>query len=48
MKPVHEEQLSCFAGESKEYLIKSCKKNTNLFVTNEEWPETPEEELKYL
>ena len=32
---------------SKRTLIKSCKKKTNLFVTNEEWPDASEEELKY-
>ena len=38
-KLVEEKQLqeteTCYACRSKEHLIKSCKKNTNLFVTNE-------------
>ena len=50
-KPVEEKQLqetkTCYACGSKEHLIKTCKKNTNLFVTNEEWPDISEEELKY-
>ena len=50
-KPVEEKQLqetkTCYACGSKEHLIKSCKKNTNLFVTNKEWPDISEEELKY-
>ena len=45
-KPVEEKQLqetkTCYACGSKEHLIKTCKKNTNLFVTNEEWPDTSE------
>ena len=39
-KPVEEKQLlemkTCYACGSREHLIKSCKKNTNLFVTNKE------------
>ena len=38
------ERLAC---GSKEHLIKSCKKNINLFVTNEECPEISKEEFKY-
>ena len=40
MKPVEEKQLqetkSFYACGSKEHLIKSCRKITNLFATNEE------------
>ena len=43
----HQETKTCYACGSKEHLIKTCKKNTNLFVTNEEWPDISEEELKY-
>ena len=32
---------------NREHLIKWCKKNTSLFVTNQEWPEIAQEELKY-
>ena len=50
-KPVEEKQLqqtkTCNACGSKEHLIETCKKNTNLFVTNEEWRDLSEEELKY-
>ena len=50
-KPVEKKQLqetkTCYACGSKENLIKSCKKNTNLFVTNKEWPDISDEELKY-
>ena len=50
-KSVEEKRLqetnTCCACGSKEHLIKSCKKNTNLFVTNEEWSDISEEELKY-
>ena len=50
-KPVEEKKLqetkTCYAYGSEEDLIKSCKNNTNLFVTNEEWLEILEEELKY-
>ena len=50
-KPVegkqHQETKTCYVCGSKEHLIKSCKKNTNLFFTNEEWPDISEEELKY-
>ena len=50
-KLVEEKQLqetkTCYACGSKEHLIKSCKKNTNLFFTNEEWPDISKEELKY-
>ena len=39
-KLVEEKQLqetkTCYACGSREHLIKSCKKNTNLFVTNKE------------
>ena len=42
-----QETKTCYACGSKEHLIKTCKKNTNLFVTNEEWPDISEEELKY-
>ena len=39
-KPVEEKQLqetkTCYACGSKKHLMKSCKKNTNLFATNEE------------
>ena len=49
--PVGEKQLqetkTCQACGSKEHLIKSCKKSANLLVTNEEWPDISEEELKY-
>ena len=49
-KTVEEKQLqekkTCYACGSKEHLIKSCKKKTNLFVTNEEWSDISEEELK--
>ena len=43
----HQETKTCYVCGSKEHLIKSCKKNTNLFVTNEEWPDISEEELKF-
>ena len=50
-KPAEEKQIqetkTCYACGSKEHLIESCKKNTNLFATNEEWPDIPEQELKY-
>ena len=50
-KPVEEKQLqetkTCYACGSKEHLIKTCKKNTNPFVTNEEWLDISEEELEY-
>ena len=50
-KPVEQKQLqetkTCYVCGSKEHLTKSCKKSTNLFVTNEEWPDISEEELKY-
>ena len=50
-KLVEERQLqetkTCYVCVSKEHLINACKKNTNLFVTNEEWPKISEEELKY-
>ena len=48
-KPVEEKQQTktCSACGSKEHLIKTCKKNTNLIATNEEWPYISEEELKY-
>ena len=50
-KTVEEKQLqetkTWYSYESKKHLMKSCKKNTNLFVTNEEWPDISEEELKY-
>ena len=42
-----QETKTCYAWGSKKHLIKLCKKNTNLFVTNEEWPDISEEELKY-
>ena len=42
-----QETKTCYACGSKDHLIKSCKMNTNLFVTNEEWPDISEEELKY-
>ena len=49
-KPVGEKQLqetkTCYTCGSKEHLIKSCKKNTNLFATNK-WPDISEEKLKY-
>ena len=32
---------------SNKIIQKEHKKNTNLFVTNEEWPDISEEELKY-
>ena len=39
-KPVEEKQLletkTCYACGSRQHLIKLCKKNTNLFVTNKE------------
>ena len=42
-KPAEEKNLpetkTCYACGSKEHPIKSCKKNTNLFVTNNKWPE---------
>ena len=41
------ETKTCYACGLKEHLIKSYKKNTNLFVTNAEWPDISEEELKY-
>ena len=41
------ETKTCYVGGLKEHLIKPCKKNTNLFVTNAEWPDISEEELKY-
>ena len=43
-----QETKTCYACGSKEHLIKPCKKNTNLFVTNKECPDISEEELKYL
>ena len=50
-KPVeekqHQETSTCYAYGSKKHLIKSYKKNANLFVTNEEWPNILEEEFKY-
>ena len=42
-----QETKTCYACRLKEHLIKSCKKNTNLFAINEEWPNISEEELKY-
>ena len=42
-----QETKTCYVCESKEHLIKSCKKKKNLFVTNEELPDISEEELKY-
>ena len=42
-----QETKTCYAHGSKEHLTKSWKKNTNLFATNEEWPDISEEELKY-
>ena len=45
-KKQHQETKTCYVCGSKEHLIKTCK-NTNLFVTNEEWPDISEEELKY-
>ena len=42
-----QETKTCYACGSKEHLIKTCKKNTNVFVTNEERPDISEEELKY-
>ena len=50
-KTVDEKQLqerrTCYACVSKEHLLKSSKRNANLFVTNEKWPDMSEEELKY-
>ena len=50
-KPVeenqHQETKTCYACASKEHLIKTFKKNTNLFVTNKEWPDISDKELKY-
>ena len=50
-RTVEEKQLqetkTCYACGSEKHLIESCKKKTNLFVTNEEWPDISEEELKY-
>ena len=53
-KPAEEKQLqekkTYYARGSKEHLIKpikSCIKDTTLFVTNEVWPEMSEEQLKY-
>ena len=40
--------MTCYACGSKEHLIKSCRKKTSLFFTNGEWPDTSEEEFKYL
>ena len=42
-----QETKACYACGSKENLIKSCKKNINLFVTNKEWPDILDEKLKY-
>ena len=42
-----QETKICYACGSREHLIRSCKNNTNLFATNEEWPDISEEELKY-
>ena len=42
-----QERRTCYACGSKEHLLKSCKRNTNLFVTNEKWRDISEEELKY-
>ena len=41
-KKQHQETKTCYVCGSKEHLIKTCK-NTNLFVTNEEWPDISEE-----
>ena len=50
-KTVEEKQLqktkTWYVCGSKEHSIKSCKKKTNLFVTNEEWPDISGEQLKY-
>ena len=50
-KPVEETELQetkiCYPCGSKEHLIKSCKKNTNLFLLNEGGPDILEEGLKY-
>ena len=40
--------MTCYPCGTKEHLIKSSKKKTNLFVTNEEWSDISEEELKCL
>ena len=42
-----QERKTCFACGSKEHLIKSCKTNTNLLVTNKEWSDISEQEFKY-
>ena len=42
-----QETKTCHACGLKEHLIKSCKKKNSLFVTNEEWSDISEEELKY-
>ena len=43
----HQETKTCHACVSKKYLRKKFKKNTNLLVTNEQWRDISEEELKY-
>ena len=42
-----QETKTCYVCGSKQHLVKLCKKNTNLFVTNHEWSDISEVELKY-